>query len=273
MIGTNEESLVRRGKKSGVARLEDLQKLVRTLRGPGGCPWDRAQKISDIKQYLLEECYEVLDAIDHSPPQKLKEELGDLLFQIVFIAQMAEEKGDFGLEDVLGEIHTKMVRRHPHVFGSASAEDPEAVRRNWWKMKQTEGATPRSQLEGVPRHLPALQRAYRLGQRASQAGLDWPDPPSVLEKVKEEIDELEGALASEAVSRIREELGDSLFSLANLARLLKENPEEILQQSNEKFLNRFQRLEQRALAEGKALEELPTEELDRLWEEIKGTDS
>jgi tetrapyrrole methylase family protein/MazG family protein/ATP diphosphatase len=273
MIGTNEESLVRRGKKSGNAHLEDLKELVRTLRGPGGCPWDRAQKISDIKQYLLEECYEVLDAIDGSPPQKLKEELGDLMFQIVFIAQMAEEKGDFGLEDILGGIHTKMVRRHPHVFGSVTAEDPEAVRKNWWKVKQTEGATPGSHLEGVPRHLPALQRAYRLGQRASQVGLDWPEPKSVLEKVREEIDELERALTSESAPQIREELGDSLFSLANLARLLKENPEEILQQSNQKFLNRFRRLEQRAREEGRVLEELKPEELDRLWEEIKKTDS
>ena len=255
-----------------MVRLEDLQELVRTLRGPGGCPWDRAQKISDIKQYLIEECYEVLDAIDRSLPQKLREELGDLLFHIVFIAQVAEENGDFALEDVLGEIHTKMVRRHPHVFGSASAENPEAVRKNWWKIKQAEGATHRSHLEGVPRHLPALQRAYRLGQRASQVGLDWPEPKSVLAKVREEIDELERALTSESVPQIREELGDSLFSLANLARLLKENPEETLQRSNQKFLNRFQRLEERALEEGRALDELQPEELDRLWEEIKKTD-
>ncbi len=254
-----------------MACLEDLEELVRTLRGPGGCPWDRAQGIPDIKQYLLEECYEVLDAIDRSSPGELKAELGDLLFQIVFIARMAEEKGDFGLGDVLESIHEKMVRRHPHVFGSASAEDPEAVRKNWWKIKQAEGATPRSHLEGVPRHLPALQRAYRLGQRASQVGLDWPDPGSVLAKVREEIEELERALGTGSAPEIREELGDCLFSLANLARLLRENPEEALQQSNEKFLARFRRLEDRARTRGKALEELEAEELDRLWEEIKKT--
>jgi len=251
---------------------KNLEDLVRTLRGPAGCPWDRAQDISDMKQYLLEECYEVLDAIDGSPPARLKEELGDLLFHIVFIAQMAEEKGDFSLQDVIRGIHDKMVRRHPHVFGSASAEDPEAVRRNWWKIKQAEGSTPRSHLEGVPRHLPALQRAYRLGQRASQVGLDWPEPRAVLAKIREEIDELEGALASGSALQIREELGDSLFSLANLARLLKENPEEMLQQSNQKFLNRFRRLEQRAVEEGRELGELKPEELDRLWEEINKTD-
>ncbi len=252
--------------------LTDLEELVRTLRGPDGCPWDRAQKLSDMKQYLLEECYEVLDAIDRSSPAKLQEELGDLLFHIVFIAQMAEEQGDFDLREVVRTIHDKMVRRHPHVFGSASAEDPEAVRRNWWRIKQEEGTTPRSHLEGVPRHLPALQRAYRIGQRAAQVGLDWPEPKSVLAKVREEIDELEQAMTNESEPQVREELGDSLFSLANLARHLKENPEELLQHSNEKFLTRFRRLEQRAGKEGKALEDLPAEELDRLWEEVKRAD-
>lgn len=255
--------------KIEMARLEDLQDLVRTLRGPEGCPWDRAQGISDIKQYLLEECYEVLESIDDGPPEKLREELGDLLFHIVFIAQVAEEKGDFTLQDVLKEIKSKMVRRHPHVFGPVSAEDPEAVRRNWWRIKQSEGTTPLSHLEGVPRHLPALQRAYRLGQRAAQVGLDWPGPEQVLEKVREEIDELEAALEAASVPQIREELGDALFSLASLARLLQQNPEETLQKSNRKFLKRFERLEQRALAEGRALEDLKPEELDRLWEEIK----
>jgi tetrapyrrole methylase family protein/MazG family protein/ATP diphosphatase len=251
--------------------LKNLEDLVRTLRGPEGCPWDRAQTISHMKQYLLEECYEVLDAIDNSPAVKLQEELGDLLFHIVFIAQMAEEKGDFGMQEVLKTIHDKMVRRHPHVFGSASAEDPEAVRKNWWKIKQAEGSTPRSHLEGVPRHLPALQRAYRLGQRASQVGLDWPEPKAVLAKIREEIEELEQALENESEPQIREELGDSLFSLANLARHLKENPEETLQQSNEKFLTRFRLLEKRASAEGRALEDLQPEEMNRLWEEIKRT--
>ena len=252
-----------------MACLKNLEDLVRTLRGPGGCPWDRAQKMTDLKQYLLEECYEVLDAIDHPPAGKLKEELGDLMFQVVFIAQMAAEKGDFTLEEVLEGIHAKMVRRHPHVFGSESAEDPDAVRRKWWKIKQSEGTTPLSHLEGVPRHLPALQRAYRLGQRASQAGLDWPGPRQVLEKVREELDELERALSAASEAQIREEIGDALFSLANLARLLKENPEETLQESNGKFLERFQRLEQRALEEGRVLETMGPGELDRLWEEIK----
>ncbi len=252
-----------------MAGLEDLEELVRTLRGPDGCPWDRAQGISDLKQYLLEECYEVLDAIDRSAPAKLQEELGDLLFHIVFIAQMSEEKGDFSLPDVVRTIHAKMVRRHPHVFGSVSAKDPEEVRKNWWKIKQEEGTTPRSHLEGIPRHLPSLQRAFRLGQRASQVGLDWPDAPSVLAKIREELDELGEALEDGSEPRIREELGDALFSLANLARRLRVNPEEALQQSNEKFLKRFRSLEQRAGELGRPLQEFSAEELDRLWEDIK----
>ncbi len=251
--------------------LKNLEDLVRTLRGPEGCPWDRAQTITDMKQYLLEECYEVLDAIDHAPPGKLQEELGDLLFHIVFITRMAEEKGSFNMQDVVGTVHEKMVRRHPHVFGSESAEDLEAVREKWWKIKQAEGATPRSHLEGVPRHLPALQRAYRLGQRASQVGLDWPEPGAVLAKIREEIDELEQALDGDSMPQVREELGDTLFSLANLARSLKQNPEETLQQSNDKFLARFRLLEERAGAEGRSLEDLSPEKLDRLWEEIKRT--
>jgi tetrapyrrole methylase family protein/MazG family protein/ATP diphosphatase len=255
-----------------MASLKNLEDLVRALRGPDGCPWDRAQKVPDMKQYLLEECYEVLEAIDRASPADLKEELGDLLFHIVFITQMAQEAGDFRMEDVLETIHGKMVRRHPHVFGTASAENPEDVRRTWWKVKQAEGSTPRSHLEGVPRHLPALQRAYRLGQRAAQVGLDWPEPKSVLAKIREEIDELERALEHESDSRIREEIGDSLFSLANLARHVKENPEETLQQSNEKFLSRFRLLEERARSEGRALEDVTPEELDRWWEDIKGRD-
>jgi MazG family protein len=268
-IGTIEQSLVKKGEKGAMAGLEDLKELVHKLRGVDGCPWDRAQGISDLKQYLLEECYEVMDAIDRSAPARLQEELGDLLFHIVFIAQISEERGDFSLADVVRAIHGKMVRRHPHVFGSASAKDPEEVRKNWWKIKQEEGATPRSHLEGIPRHLPALQRAFRLGQRASQVGLDWPDAPSVLAKTREELGELEEALEYGSGLRIREELGDALFSLANLARRLRVNPEEALQQSNEKFLTRFRGIEQRAGELGRPLEDLSPDELDRLWEEVK----
>ncbi len=249
--------------------LTDLRELVRMLRGPEGCPWDREQTLPDLKQYLLEECYEVMDAIDRSRLGKLREELGDLLFQIVFLARLGEEEGVFDLDDVLHDIHEKMVRRHPHVFADVRADDPDTVRRNWWKIKRSEGATSSSLLDSVPRHLPSLQRAFRLGQRASRAGLDWTGPGPVLDKVREETGELEAVLARQDREGIREELGDLLFSLANLARHLKQNPEDALQRSNNKFLDRFHRMEQRARDAGVRLESLSPDERDRWWEEEK----
>jgi len=252
--------------------LEDLRELVRRLRGPGGCPWDRAQTLPDIKQYLLEECYEVMDAIDRSRPGKLREELGDLLFQIVFLACLAEEQQAFDLGDVLRGIHDKMVRRHPHVFAQEPADDPDAVRANWWKIKLAEGASSASMLDSVPQSLPSLQRAFRLGKRASRAGMDWPGPGPVLDKVREEIRELEAALAHPGEESVMEELGDLLFSLANLARHLGKNPEEALQRSNNKFVDRFRRMEVRAAGAGVTLESVPPAERDRWWEEEKRKD-
>lgn len=252
--------------------LKDLQSLVQKLRGPDGCPWDREQDFQDLKQYLLEECYEVLEAINSSSFEKLKEELGDLLFHIVFLAQMAQEKEAFELQDVLEGIEQKMIRRHPHVFGNVSVSDTEEVRRNWLKIKRNEKENSDSLLGSIPDHLPALQRAYRLSQRASRVGLDWPEPQSVLEKVKEEIRELEQALDRDQEDEVREEFGDLLFSIANLARHLKLNPEDRLQESNRKFLQRFQLMEKRALQEGRALETLSPEEMDRWWEQIKNAD-
>jgi MazG family protein len=249
--------------------IEDLMELVRRLRGPEGCPWDREQTLGDLKQYLLEECYEVMDAIDGSRFDQLREELGDLLFHIVFLASLAEEKGAFTLSDVIHDIHGKMVRRHPHVFGDAKADDPETVRQNWWEIKRKEASSTSSLLDSVPRHLPALQRAYRLGQRATRAGMDWPGPEPVLDKIREEIAEMEIALAGEDAQATGEELGDLLFSLANLARHLKKNPEESLQRSNDKFLDRFRRMESRARDAGIPLDSLSPSERDRWWEEGK----
>lgn len=258
-------------KTSKHGSLGDLLALIRTLRSPDGCPWDREQQVADLKQYLLDECYEVMEAIDSNCLEKLREELGDLLFQIVFLAYMAEEAGAFHLDDVLTDIHEKMVRRHPHVFGEVQANDTATVKRNWWKIKKAEGTAPASQLDAVPRNLPALQRAFRLGQRASRAGLDWTDPASVLEKVKEEVGELESALRQENPEGISEELGDILFTLANLGRHLKQNPEESLHRSNNKFLERFHRMEQCASQEGRRLEAMSPEELDRWWNDAKET--
>ncbi len=255
--------------KEEMLSLQELNHVIKRLRAPDGCPWDQAQNMQDLKQYILEECYEVMDAIDKPPPNKLHEELGDLLFHIVFIAQIAEEQGDFKLHDVLETVYDKMIRRHPHVFGNTSVKNVEAVKKNWWKIKQQEGATPSSNLESIPRHLPALQRAYRLSQRASQVGLDWDGPQAVLKKVKEELVELEQALENQSAPEIREELGDLLFAFVNLARHLKNNPEELLQESNQKFLDRFKRLEQYAHKKGRTLGSLTPQEMDQWWETIK----
>ncbi|MEW6443385.1 MAG: nucleoside triphosphate pyrophosphohydrolase [bacterium] len=256
--------------KSDTLSLRPLQDLVRRLRAPGGCPWDRAQSMGDLKQYLLEECYELLEAMDEPRSDELLEELGDLLFQIVFVAELAEEAGRFRFQEVLEGIHEKMVRRHPHVFGESAAADVDAVKRNWLRIKQQEGGgAGGGLLDSIPHALPALQKAYRMGQRAAQVGFDWESPAAVLEKVKEEIREIEGALQDRDPSKIREELGDALFALAQLARSLRQNPEESLQKSNRKFLSRFRLLEQRSRRESRPLKSLTGEEMDAWWEALK----
>jgi len=253
------------------ASLESLLGLVARLRGPNGCPWDREQEMGDMEPHLLEECYEVMEALHTCSFDKLAEELGDLLFHIVFLAHLASEKGVFDIQEVIRRICEKMIRRHPHVFGAGSAADTEAVKENWWKIKQAERGAGLSLLDSVPLHLPALQRACRLSQRAARVGLDWPDPGAVLPKVKEELREFEQALAHHDKERVREELGDLFFSLASLARHLKLNPEQALQESNRKFLRRFRILERRARAEGRSLEALCPEEMNEWWEQSKNT--
>jgi MazG family protein len=250
-------------------RIEDLAELIRTLRGPGGCPWDKSRTLKDIKEYLLEECYEVIDALDRGSLPKLEEELGDLLFQIMFLVRLAEEMGAFDLQGVIQGIMGKMIRRHPHVFGGSEARDVEAVRQNWSSIKRREKGSHGSLLAGVPRALPALQRAYRLGKRAARVGFDWPDPSSVTAKVSEECEEVKEALARGDTDRIAEELGDLLFSIAQLARSLRINPEEALQTSNDTFVRRFCAMEESARGAGKAIEELSPAELDELWEKVK----
>lgn len=254
----------------GSVSLNDLRELVRRLRAPDGCPWDRVQTVRNIGQYLLEECYEALEAMEEPDPGALQEELGDVLFQIVFVASIAEERQQFTLEDVLRGVHDKMVRRHPHVFGSRKEPlNVDSVRRNWLRIKQKDRGSRESVLEGIPLALPALQRAYRMGKRAGQVGFDWPDRSSVFRKVQEEMDELGRAVERAEPNAVREELGDLFFALAQLARHLGENPEQALQESNRKFLRRFRALEQRARREGRPMGTLSQEEWDQWWDEIK----
>jgi len=251
----------------------DLQKLldlVARLRAPDGCPWDREQHLADIRAYLLEEAHETAAAIDAGDWGELAEELGDLLFQVAFIGRLAEEAGAFSLSQVVDRVHHKMVARHPHVFGDEVLADAQAVRRAWERRKLKEEPGRASLLAGVPASLPALLAAYRLTQKAAGVGFDWPDAGAVLKKVDEETAELRDALAADDRDAMREEVGDLLFTLANLARKLDLDPEAALAGANRKFRHRFEQVEKGLAARGKSTVEATLEEMDELWEAAKG---
>jgi MazG family protein len=246
--------------------------LVARLRGPGGCPWDAKQTDATIKIYLIEEAYEVLDAIESSSPDELCSELGDLFFQILFLCQLSAERGDFDFVRVVEKITEKMVRRHPHVFGNASVENAEEVAENWNRIKREENGHPElftSQLMSVPGNLPALSRAHRLSERASKAGFDWKSIEAVWEKVEEEFHELQAAISSGDSNGVSEELGDLLFSLVNLARLRDTNAEDLLRMANRKFLFRFERMEKLLNSKGIGMKKATAEQMDLVWEEVK----
>ncbi len=251
-------------------RFVRLVEIMERLRGPEGCPWDRKQTRESLKPYIIEEAYEVLEAMDEAP-EALQDELGDLLFQILFHAELSREEGAFDITDVLTNITDKMIRRHPHIFGSASAETPEEVLLHWEEMKLAEqGVRPKeSVLDGVPEALPGLLRARRLQEKASRVGFDWGKLAPVLEKVEEEWGELKAKATAGDSEGAKEELGDLLFSLVNAARFLDVNPEEALRQTVIKFISRFRHIERRAAEQGRALKEMSLAEMDELWEEAK----
>jgi len=247
----------------------DLVAIMARLRGKDGCPWDRSQTKEDLKPFLIEETYEILEALDRSDDRELQEELGDLLFHIIFMARIAEEEGAFNINDVIQGIAEKMRRRHPHVFGGADVSDAHEVEANWAKLKAAE--KPRGSLmEGLPRHLPALMRAYRLTQRAAQVGFDWEDTDQVWAKLEEELKEFQEALREERKEALQEELGDILFTLVNLARFIGVDPEDALRRVTNKFAQRFTYIEQRLQEQGKTPQEVSLAEMDALWEESKG---
>ncbi len=249
-----------------------LVELVRRLRGPGGCPWDAAQTAESVRMYLLEEAYEVLDAIERGEPDEVRSELGDLLFQVVFVAYLAEEEGRFDFVEVVEKIMEKMIHRHPHVFGDVKVRNAEEVAVNWATIKKTEKGHAQDRgsfLRHVTANLPALQRAHRLGERASKAGFDWPDRESVWEKVQEEIDELQDAMGGNKPAKVEEELGDLLFSLVNLARHWGLNAEDLMRKTNAKFVRRFERMEKALTSSGKDLNASTLREMDRVWNKIK----
>ncbi len=268
------------GRKRAGALFEDLVALQAQLRAPGGCPWDREQTHGTLKPYLIEEAYEVLDALDQDKAEDLTEELGDLLLQILFHADIAREAGRFDISDVISGIHAKMVRRHPHVFGNVKAATSEQVLKNWTQLKakekqaaSTEGASAEqlvpSVLDAVPRSLPALLEAHQLARRAAQVGFDWENVEGIFAKLREETSELRLAMTEGDRARREEELGDLLFAAVNLARFLGLDPEAALKHSNLKFKSRFQEMEAVAARSAQRLSQLSKEELEVLWEAAK----
>lgn len=252
---------------------EDLVKLMTTLRGPDGCPWDRKQALPDLKPYVIEEAYEVVDAIDRDDRAALLEEVGDLLLEAVFIAEITREEGTFDVYDSITAIHDKLVRRHPHVFADVKADDAEQVLVNWEKLKSDERkAENKSVLSGVPRSMPALLKASRLTEKAARVGFDWRRTEDVFDKLDEEIAELREAVASADASKIEDEIGDLLFTIANIARKVSANPEEALQSTNRKFMRRFESMEKQVHERGQNLDQLELEEMDKLWDEAKAAE-
>ncbi len=252
------------------ALMGELVRLMEHLRSPSGCPWDREQTHESISDAIIEEAYETVEAIEEGDPDKLKEELGDLLFQVVFQAQMAREAGRFDLADVMQAISEKMKRRHPHVFGSVSAGDSDEVLTQWHQIKTAErGGRDHSVMEGVPRKLPALMQAEEVQRRAERVGFDWEKIGDVLEKVEEELQELRESIARSDPAHMTEEIGDLLFTVANVARFLDVKPEETLRHCVARFVTRFTHMEEALWARGKRFEKATAEEMNTLWEEAK----
>jgi MazG family protein len=263
------ESFAEAGRK-----FSELVEVMARLRAPGGCPWDRKQTFETIKTYLLEEAYEVMDAIDREDWRGLEEELGDLLLQPVFFAAMAAEQGRFTINDSLDAINQKLVRRHPHVFGDAHAETSDDVKVHWDKIKKQEKADqgvspPESILDSVPRNLPALMEADKISHKAAGPGFDWPDIGGVLAKVREEAEELAAAHEQGDARHIEHELGDLLFTVVNLARRVKVDPEQALRKSNARFRSRFAHVEQRVAQSGQPFADVPLAQLEEWWQQAK----
>jgi MazG family protein len=266
------------GPASAGERFQRFCELIARLRGPGGCPWDREQTHASLKPMTIEEAYEVLEAIDHGVSEELAGELGDLLLQVVFHSQIAAEAGRFTIADVVERVSDKMVRRHPHVFGSESADTPEQVLRNWEALKQDErrakGHASESLLDSVSKALPAAIEAFQMTTKAGRVGFDWPDAAAVVAKLDEETAELKAVLAAPTpdAARLADEVGDLLFVAVNLARKLGLDPESALKQSNRKFRRRFSHVERRLKERGRAPESSSLEEMDALWDEAKASE-
>ncbi|HIJ59292.1 MAG TPA: nucleoside triphosphate pyrophosphohydrolase [Nitrospirae bacterium] len=246
-----------------------LIEIMSKLRSNNGCPWDKVQTHQSLKGYLLEETYEVIDTIDRSNYDELKEELGDLLFQIIFHSQLASEKGFFDFKDVCSIIAKKMISRHPHVFSDKKFDSLEEVSKQWQERKKEEGKNKESIFDGIPSELPSLLKAQRIQSRASKVGFDWDDVKDAMPKIYEEIDELRDNINRGNSEGIEEELGDILFSIVNVARLLKINSEDALRKTVNKFILRFHHIETFAKDTGRSINDLTLKEMDELWEATK----
>jgi len=251
-----------------------IMTIMRRLRGPRGCPWDAEQSHESLKRYLLEEAYEVIEAIDTGSDELLKEELGDLLLQPVFHAAIAEERGAFTMDDVLATLADKLIRRHPHVFGDQEIKDSEAQIANWEKIKKAEkGEERRSALAGIPPDLPALMKAQKITEKAARVGFDWEHVDQVMAKVIEELHEFEEAMSQGRQDRMEAELGDLLFAIVNLGRFLSLDPEEALRKTITRFQSRFCYIEDQLHTRGRHLQDTGLDEMEALWQEAKSRET
>ena len=248
-----------------------LVDVVAMLRSKNGCPWDLAQTHESLKADLIEEAYELIEAIDAKVPKKICDELGDLLMQVMLHSQIATDRNEFGVDEVIENLTEKLVRRHPHVFGSVVATDENEVLENWEEIKRGEDGNKdrKSSLDGIPHSLPSLQRAEKIQKKASRAGFDWDKTEDVLPKLQEEIDEIEESIRNDDITEIEMEIGDLLFSVVNLCRFLNVQPEEALRKSTRKFADRFQRMETTLERTNKTFKDYALSTLDQIWEQVK----
>lgn len=251
--------------------LEDFIRLIDVLRGPGGCPWDIKQTHESLKHNVVEEAWEVVDAINEGSEAHLREELGDLLMQVIFHASISKEHGGFNLDDISDEAVKKLVHRHPHVFGSVKADTPDEVLTNWDAIKRADRGqqSAASAMDGIPRGLPGLMRSEKIQSKAAKYGFDWPDVSGAMDKLREETAELQEGIDAGDIENIKEEIGDALFSVVNVARFYKLDTEECMHAACEKFIRRFRYLEEGAAREGLRLEDMTLGQMERIYQEAR----